>query len=75
MIWLIRWGDLEAEDDDFTGLGDFMIGGKVQVSLADMDLPSWEHDLKTDLLIITDLLTEMKKVSPSLKIIALLLTG
>ncbi|SMG63091.1 helicase domain-containing protein, partial [methanotrophic bacterial endosymbiont of Bathymodiolus sp.] len=35
------------------------------VSLADMDLPSWEHDLKTDLLIITDLLTEMKKVSPS----------
>jgi SNF2 family DNA or RNA helicase len=58
-------GDLEAEDDDFTGLGDFMIGGKVQVSLADMDLPSWEHDLKTDLLIITDLLTEMKKVSPS----------
>ena len=57
--------NLEAEDDDFTGLGDFMIGGKVQVSLADMDLPSWEHDLKTDLLIITNLLTEMKKVSPS----------
>ena len=58
-------GDLEAEDDDFTDLGDFMIGGKVQVSLADMDLPSWEHDLKTDLFVITELLTEMKKVSPA----------
>ena len=56
--------NLEAEDEDFTGLGDFMIGGKVQVSLADMDLLSWENDLKTDLLIITELLTEMKKVTP-----------
>ena len=22
------------------------IGGKVKISLADMDLPSWEHDLR-----------------------------
>lgn len=58
-------GDLEAEDDDLTGLGDFMIGGKVQVSLGDMDLPSWEHDLKADLFLITELLTEMKKVGPA----------
>lgn len=56
--------DLEAEDDDFTGLDDFMTGGKVQVSLADMDLQSWEHDLKTDLAIITELLAEMNKISP-----------
>ncbi|WP_319549514.1 SNF2-related protein [Desulfogranum marinum] len=58
-------GELEAEDDDLTGLGEFMIGGKVQVSLADMDLPSWEHDLKSDLSIITELLTEMEKVTPA----------
>jgi hypothetical protein len=58
-------GDLEAEDDDLTGLGDFMIGGKVQVSLADMDLPSWEYDLKADVAIITELLNEMKKVGPN----------
>ncbi|MEA2059779.1 MAG: helicase-related protein [Thermodesulfobacteriota bacterium] len=57
-------GDLEAEDDDLTGLGDFMIGGKVQVSLGDMDLPSWEHDLRADLFIISELLDEMRKVSP-----------
>jgi hypothetical protein len=28
------------------------IGGKVKISLADMDLPSWEHELKVDLEII-----------------------
>ncbi len=55
---------LEAEDDDLIGLGDFMIGGKVQVNLADMDLPSWEYDLKSDLEVISSLLLEMVKVGP-----------
>ncbi len=57
-------GELEAEDDDMIGLGDFIIGGKVKVDLSDMDLPSWEHDLRSDLLIISALLEEMKKVAP-----------
>ena len=57
-------GALEAEDEDLSGLGDFMIGGKVQVALGDMDLPSWEHDLMADLRIISALLEEMKKVAP-----------
>lgn len=56
-------GDLEDEDDDLIGLGDFMIGGKVQVNLADMDLPSWEHDLNNDLVVISELLSEMSKVT------------
>lgn len=57
-------GDLEDEDDDLIGLGDFIIGGKVQVNLADMDLPSWEHDLNNDLVVISELLSEMSKVTP-----------
>ena len=57
-------GDLEDEDDDLTGLSDFMTGGKVQVSLADMDLPSWEYDLNSDLKVISGLLNEMEKISP-----------
>ena len=57
-------GDLEADDDDLDGLGDFTIGGKVKVSLQDMDIPSWEHDLKGDLSIINALMDEVKKVSP-----------
>lgn len=58
------FGELEIEDDDLTDIGDFMIGGKVQVSLADMDLQSWDHDLSQDLFIISELLDEMKKVEP-----------
>ncbi|MCF6246620.1 MAG: SNF2-related protein [Desulfobacula sp.] len=57
-------GDLEAEDDDLIGLDDFMIGNKIKVSLTDMDLPSWKHDLNSDLVIISSLLDEMKKVGP-----------
>ena len=39
--------------------------GKVNIRLGDMDLPSWEHDLKVDLEVIEALLTEMEKVSPT----------
>ncbi len=58
--------ELEAddEDEDFTGLGDFMTGGKVKVSLADMDLPSWEHELQSDVTVIQALLDSMNKVRP-----------
>jgi SNF2 family DNA or RNA helicase len=56
--------DLEYEDDELSGLGDFLTTGKVQVSLADMDVPSWEYDLSSDLEIIELLLAEMQLVSP-----------
>ena len=56
--------NLEAEDEDLTDLGTFTVGGKVQISLSDMDLPSWEGDLSTDLEIINALLAEMEKVVP-----------
>ncbi|MBK9453603.1 MAG: hypothetical protein IPN95_30290 [Bacteroidetes bacterium] len=39
--------------------------GKVQVSLADMDLPSWKYDLEADLAIINALLVDMHKVTPA----------
>ena len=41
-----------------------MISGKVQVSLADMDLPSWEYELQNDLKVIDELLISMVKVKP-----------
>lgn len=50
-------------DDDLPCIGDSEIGGKVKISLADMDLPSWEHDLKIDLEIIDALLTSMNKIT------------
>jgi hypothetical protein len=59
------FADIEPDDDDeLPILDDASIGGKIQISLTDMDLLSWEHDLKADLLLIDVLLTEMHKVTP-----------
>jgi SNF2 family DNA or RNA helicase len=55
----------DSEDDDFTDPEESQIGGKVQINLADMDLPSWQHDLNADLVVIDALLAEMEKVSPA----------
>ncbi len=57
--------DLDAEDDDLPAIGDNEIGGKIKISLADMDLPSWEHELKVDLEIIDVLLASMNKITPA----------
>ncbi|MCC7545387.1 MAG: SWF/SNF helicase family protein, partial [Aquabacterium sp.] len=57
--------NLDAEDDDLPTIGDSEIGGKVKISLADMDLPSWEHELKVDLEIIDALLASMNKITPA----------
>jgi superfamily II DNA or RNA helicase len=56
--------DIEPDDDDFSEVDDQEIGGKVRINLADMDLPSWEHDLNADLTIIGALLEEMQKITP-----------
>ena len=55
---------LDAEDDDIAALGDFTVGKKVQISLADMDLSSWKHDLESDLALIDVLVTSMELVEP-----------
>jgi len=57
--------DTEFEDDEFPMPGDATIGKKIQISLDDMDLPSWEHDLQADLFLIDALLAEMAKVTPA----------
>ncbi len=62
--WTDSLETLEPEEDDIPGLGDDEIGGKVKINLADMDLPSWEHELKGDLNVINTLLDSMAKVTP-----------
>jgi len=59
--------DIDAFDDDesFSGLDEFTVGKKVQISLADMDLPSWRHDLAADLALIDNLLESMRQVAPA----------
>ena len=59
--------NLEADEDELPDLEDFggRIGGKVRISLADMDLPSWEFDLNTDLANIEVLLDSMNRITPA----------
>ncbi len=56
---------LDADDDDLAGLENAAeVGGKVRISLADMDLPSWEFDLNQDLRVIDALLASMQQITP-----------
>ena len=54
----------EPDEDEFPEPDDDRIGGKVKISLSDMDLTSWEHDLNADLIVIDTLLSEMLKITP-----------
>ncbi|UMM64706.1 helicase-related protein [Aristophania vespae] len=54
----------DADDDELNGLDEFMVGKKIKINLADMDLPSWQHDLEADLALIHDLIASMDKVGP-----------
>ncbi|WP_339862490.1 helicase-related protein [Paremcibacter congregatus] len=56
--------DFDSDDDDLSGLGDFTVGKKVKISLADMDVQSWQHDLKGDLALIDGLLASMELIRP-----------
>ncbi|QWF72100.1 DEAD/DEAH box helicase family protein [Methylomonas paludis] len=58
------FADTNEDDENFPAPDDNSIGKKVQISLADMDLPSWRQDLQADLWVIAGLLTEMQKVQP-----------
>ena len=54
----------EPDDDSFLEMEEDVIGGKVQIKLSDMDVASWEHDLKVDIAIVEALLSEMQKITP-----------
>ena len=58
--------NLEGDDDELPIYDDDAaeIGGKVKINLGDMDLPSWERDLKGDLELIDTLLLSMNKITP-----------
>lgn len=55
---------VDEDDMDLPIPDEQSIGGKTKIDLADMDLPTWKHDLSADLLIISALLGEMQKISP-----------
>ncbi|WP_062309169.1 helicase-related protein [Polynucleobacter sinensis] len=63
--WTDKVETLEVDEDDVPLLSDDEIGSKVKINLADMDLPSWKHDLEVDMQIIDALLTSMRKITPA----------
>lgn len=56
--------ELDAEEDDLSSLDEATVGGKVQISLNDMDVELWKNDLTADLELIKALLTSMVKITP-----------
>jgi hypothetical protein len=58
------FGDLEADDDDFDVPEAGVVGGKVRIELADMDVESWRRDLSNDQAIIGRLLQVMHAITP-----------
>jgi len=57
--------DWEPEEDDIDETDDgSSVGGKVKISLADMDVPRWKGDLNGDLHLIQTLLESMRKIAP-----------
>ncbi|MBW6452018.1 MAG: DEAD/DEAH box helicase family protein, partial [DPANN group archaeon] len=55
--------NVDDEDIDNYDNG-FNIGTKIKINLKDMDVLSWERELKQDNKIISDLLVEIKKITP-----------
>jgi hypothetical protein len=60
--------DVEADEDDLPFFDESdesdAASASLKISFADMDLPSWEHDLGVDLEIIDALLASMNKITP-----------
>jgi SNF2 family DNA or RNA helicase len=55
--------NLDIESDDWLA-NEFSIGDKIKINLADMNTSGWKIDLRSDLEISEELLSEMLKVTP-----------
>jgi SNF2 family DNA or RNA helicase len=58
--------NMDADEDDFPLMEEegHSIGGKIKISLSDMDLPTWEQELRNDLSLIQSLLSDMEEIPP-----------
>lgn len=55
-------GLIDSYDDD--SFQDMEVGGKVKIQLQDMDLTSWQQDLRSDISMIENLYKEMQAITP-----------
>ena len=54
----------DIDDEDLENISETFIGDNIKINLADMDVKSWEYDLKNDLKLVEFLLEEMHKITP-----------
>jgi hypothetical protein len=57
-------GEFDPDDDDLPDPDEMTLGGKMEISLEDLDLPSWKRAIQNDHAIISALIVEMEKVTP-----------
>jgi hypothetical protein len=58
-------GEFDPDDDDLPEQDEMTFGGKMEISLDDLDLPSWKRAIENDHAIIRALIEEMEKVTPT----------
>jgi SNF2 family DNA or RNA helicase len=58
-------GSFDSDDDELPEPDEMTLGRKMEISLADLDLPSWKRAIENDHAIISALITEMEKVTPT----------
>ena len=56
--------EFDPDDDELPELDEITLGGKMEISMADLDLPSWKYAIENDHAIIIALIAEMEKVTP-----------
>lgn len=56
--------EFDPDDDDLPDPDEVTLGGRNEIALQDLDLPSWKRAMETDNAIILALIAEMEKVTP-----------
>jgi hypothetical protein len=56
--------DFDPDDDELPDPDEATLGGKTNIALVDLDLPSWRRAMEADNAIIVALIAEMEKVTP-----------
>ena len=56
--------DFDVDDDDDANIEALSFGEKIKIDLDDLDIESWQRDLRNDRETLRELLDEMRKVTP-----------
>lgn len=61
---IYNYAVIDPDEDDSFALAKTSAGKKIEIDLADVDVISWERDIKHDVEILREIYAEMKRVTP-----------